>query len=104
MNHISIMLFQAGDHYAPVVDLYPPLVVLHCRSYGITYGENGLFHGDGEITVHAIEGPNGVYKDFKPFTYDYRYFSGRQRRASEAAAAQLQPLLEHHLDSTTSLS
>lgn len=91
---LFVALYQAGDHCAPVSQPYAPEMILIGTATGVTYGSNGLFFADGGILVNEIHAAGYRCNDFQPFMYDFRFFSKQQRVNSEAAAANLQAVID----------
>ncbi|MBV6751321.1 hypothetical protein KV580_13490 [Pseudomonas chlororaphis] len=92
-SSVSVCLFRAGDHCAPVSVPYDPLIRLKGSLQGLCYGANGLFVSEHGFYVEAIETSKGWVSDFEPFIYEFRYFNPHQRANSERANEALKALL-----------
>lgn len=90
---VSVCLFRAGDHCAPVSVPYDPLVRLKGSIQGLSYGENGLYIRETGFYVDAIETATGWVSDVEPFIYEFRYFNKHQRADSERSNETLKTLL-----------
>ena len=89
---ISLLLFNPGDHCAPLSSPFDPVMVLTGTPIGIEIGDNALFYRPGGLLVDGVLASDRRLPKVEVFNYDFRYFDEKQRHHTRISNVNLNQL------------
>ncbi|MFM0288755.1 hypothetical protein [Paraburkholderia megapolitana] len=98
MKTVFLAMMRPEEHNCPTDEQALPAAVLSGDLGTLQHGKNTVLFRVGDFQASRLYTPNRVdgwrTRDFAPIPFDFGFFSAPQRKATDASAAALQPLLD----------